>query len=348
MEHEFEIGSTYRDTGSYRQDEDQFLRWIRGPLSSGIKNTGGIRELGASAGDRPAALVLVSNDNSVSQHEDPWEDTLEVNAGRISYWGDAKASNPYDDSDKNDKIRQAFDSAAARARHEVPPVLVFQKPRSGVVRFCGLCVPDYYEVRSYVDNSGNRIPNYLFHFRILNAGAVPVSWLHDRARELGESDAPPEWTQWVNSGTARTWPLGEQLEETAGRTVERTRTTTEVSEAFRVDTLTRYEHRCVMTSIGEDRVLDVAHILPRVEYPELAEHPENVLVLNALHHRAFDAQLFTFDDDLRLMVDPEFEPGHPFLQGSILDQAGEALTVPSEVSIDRSYFEQLNAEIPWA
>jgi hypothetical protein len=44
MQHAFRVGQHYRDTGSYRNSDDQFLRWIRGPLDSGIKNTGGIRD----------------------------------------------------------------------------------------------------------------------------------------------------------------------------------------------------------------------------------------------------------------------------------------------------------------
>lgn len=63
MQRSFQVGQQYRDTGSYRDPDDQFLRWIRGPLNSGIKNTGGIRDLGAAHSETPAALVLVSNDS---------------------------------------------------------------------------------------------------------------------------------------------------------------------------------------------------------------------------------------------------------------------------------------------
>lgn len=175
MDKAFRIGHRYRDTGSFRNSEDQFLRWIRGPLDSGIKNTGGIRDLGSDHSDSPATLVLVSNDKGVSQHEDPWEDTLAVDSGYISYWGDAKANNPYDESEQNDKIKEVFDRRASGRREEVPPVLVFRKPERGVVEFCGLCVPDHLEIRSYRDDNGNQIANYQFHFSILNTPSVPVS-----------------------------------------------------------------------------------------------------------------------------------------------------------------------------
>jgi len=201
MHHAFRVGQHYRDTGSFRISDDQFLRWIRGPLDTGIKNTGGIRDLGADRSETPAALVLVSNDSGISQHDDPWEDTLAVNAGYISYWGDAKASNPYDESAQNQKIKAAFEDAAARRREDVPPVLVFRKPESGVVEFCGLCVPDHFEVHAYQADDGTQVPNYQFHFSILNTNAVPVTWLYDRApgrtttarhRTSGSSGSRPE------------------------------------------------------------------------------------------------------------------------------------------------------------
>lgn len=126
MQHAFRVGRRYRDTGSYRDPDDQFLRWIRGPLSSGIKNTGGVRDLGADRSETPAALVLVSNDSGISQHDDPWEDTLAVNAGYVSYWGDAKADKPYDESAQNRKIKAAFDDAAAG--RSSPPIRSSKRP----------------------------------------------------------------------------------------------------------------------------------------------------------------------------------------------------------------------------
>ena len=79
MDAAFEVNQRYRDKGSWRDEDDQFLRWIRGPLSAGIKNTGGIRDLSFEDSSETAALILVSNDDGVSQHADPWKDT-----GRLS------------------------------------------------------------------------------------------------------------------------------------------------------------------------------------------------------------------------------------------------------------------------
>lgn len=348
MNRDFTIGEVYRDTGSYRNPDDQFLRWIRGPLASGIKNTGGIRDLGSERSDTPAALVLVSNDSGVSQHDDPWEDTLATDAGYISYWGDAKAGNPYDESAQNQKIRTAFDRAAAGQREEVPPVLVFRKPEAGAVQFCGLCVPDYYEVRSYQADSGAQVPNYLFHFTVLNTQSVPVSWLHDRAQMNGNASAPDVWKEWVRTGSAQQWPTGEQLDsQTAGRSRRYEVEEISVSESFRTETFERYGHACTITGIEEEPLLDLAHILPRSDRPDLAEHPENVLVLNSLHHRAFDAGLFTLDTEYRIRVSPSFDPGHPFLKETITEQQGSQLSLPPDIRLRPEFIEDLNAELGW-
>lgn len=347
MDRAFQIGETYRDRGTYKDPDDQFLRWIRGPLDSGIKNTGGIRDLGAARSDTPAALFLVSNEQGISQHDDPWEDTLAVDAGYVSYWGDAKPGNPYDESSQNDKIKAAFDRAAAEQRETVPPVLVFRKTEKGVVQFCGLCIPDYHEVRSYRDDSGAKIPNYLFHFTILNTQSVPVSWLHDRVRTHGNENAPDVWNEWVRSGEARQWPTGEYLEGTRGRSRRYEIEETAVSEAFRTDAFERYEHACTITNIEEETLLDLAHILPRSERPDLAEHPENVVVLNSLHHRAFDAGLFTIDSDYRIRVSPAFDPGHPFLRETIVERERESVELPRAGRLRPTFLEESNADLAW-
>jgi len=342
----FSIGESYRDTGSYRDTDDQFLRWIRGPLDSGIKNAGGIRDLGSKRSESPAALVLVSNDKGVSQYDDPWEDTLAVDAGYVSYWGDTKVDNLYSESPQNQKIKAAFDQAAAGRREDVPPVLVFRKPETGVVEFCGLCVPDYLEVRSYRDGDA-RVPNYLFHFSILNTQSVAVSWLHERAQTNSAEQAPAAWTAWVRSGETRQWPTGEPLPQTGGRLRRYERTDTVVSDGFRAATFERFGHACPVTGIEEDSLLDLAHILPRSDRPELAEHPENVLVLNALHHRAFDAGLFTLDRDYRIRVSPAFDPGHPFLRETLIERANEPLSLPPDVHLRPDFLEKLNTDLGW-
>jgi hypothetical protein len=347
MDTAFHVTRRYRDSGSWRNPDDQFLRWIRGPLSAGIKNTGGIRPLSFEDGDETAALVLVSNDAGVSQHDDPWEDSLAVSTGEIDYWGDAKAGVPYDESPFNRRIRTAFEQAARGDRGKVPPTLVFRKPEPGVVEFCGLCVPHGFEVSTYRDENDEKIPNYRFHFTILNTDRVPVSWLHQRAQRQEETDAPDEWTGWVDEGVVTRWPLGDQVDDTRGYRRRTEREEAVVSGQFRDDTLARYDHRCAVTGIETPAVLDLAHVLPRSEYPDLVEDSANVLVVNALHHRAFDADLFTIGADHRLRVNPQFDPGHPFLQETIVERAGVAVEFPPQVEVDEGYLTERNAGLAW-
>ena len=102
-----------------------------------------------------------------------------------------------------------------------------------------------------------------------------------------------------------------------------------------------------MTGIRETEFLDLAHILPRSQHPDLAGHPENVLVLNSLHHRAFDAALFTIDSDYRIRTSPSLDPAHPFLRETIVERAGEQLTFPVTVQLRPSFLDKLNTGLSW-
>ncbi|WP_321168715.1 HNH endonuclease [Halorubrum alkaliphilum] len=120
-----------------------------------------------------------------------------------------------------------------------------------------------------------------------------------------------------------------------------------VSDAFRTETLDYYDHACTLTGIREDELLNLAHILPRSQRPELAEHPESVLVLNSLHHRAFDAALSTIASDYRIQTSSSFDPAHPFLRETILDRNGDQLARPPTVQIQPSFLNDLNAGLSW-
>ena len=201
-------------------------------------------------------------------------------------------------------------------------------------------------MRAYRSEGGTQVPNYQFHFSILNTNAVPVTWLHDRAQQNDDSAAPDVWQQWVQTGEIIQWPTGEPLDQ-SGRIRRYETAEITVSNGFRADTLERYGHKCTLTGIQEDALLDLAHVLPRSQHPDLAEHPENVLVLNSLHHRAFDAALFTIDSDYRIRTSPSFDPAHPFLRETILNRQGDQLSFPPTVEIRPSFLEKLNSGLSW-
>jgi predicted restriction endonuclease len=158
--------------------------------------------------------------------------------------------------------------------------------------------------------------------------------------------APDTWQQWVATGNVAQWPTGETLDQ-HGQIRRYESAETVVSEAFRTETFDRYDNACTITEIQEHDLLDLAHILPRSQHPDLAEHPENVLVLNSLHHRDFDAALFTIDSEYRIQTSPSFDPAHPFLRETILDREGEQLSLPPNAQIHPSFLDGLNAGLSW-
>ena len=69
---------------------------------------------------------------------------------------------------------------------------------------------------------------------------------------------------------------------------------------FRKRVLTAYSQSCAMCGI-QLRLLDSAHILPAA-HPDSTDGTDNGVALCALHHRAFDRALVTFDFEFRIHV----------------------------------------------
>jgi putative restriction endonuclease len=69
---------------------------------------------------------------------------------------------------------------------------------------------------------------------------------------------------------------------------------------FRRRVLTAYEHRCAVCGI-QLNLIDAAHILP-VSHPASTDKTSNGICLCALHHRAYDHALITFDADYYIHV----------------------------------------------
>ena len=125
----------------------------------------------------------------------------------------------------------------------------------------------------------------------------------------------------------------------------------QISKSFRRDILTLYNNTCLLSDIRGSPFVTVAHVIPRSEAPELVEHPDNVLVLCRDLHAAFDAHLFTFDADLRLRVDPAFEPEDEFLKRTLTSRNGEKIEFPEpngiDVTIDKEFLRSRNEKISW-
>lgn len=76
---------------------------------------------------------------------------------------------------------------------------------------------------------------------------------------------------------------------------------------FKDRVLTAYSHACAMCGV-QLRLLDAAHILP-VAHPDSTDETNNGIALCALHHRAYDRGLVTFDTGYRIHRNGAMEEG---------------------------------------
>lgn len=101
---------------------------------------------------------------------------------------------------------------------------------------------------------------------------------------------------------------------------------------FRQAVLNAYGSRCAVTGLPIRELLVASHIIP---WSEAAEHrldPQNGIALNALHDRAFDLHLITFDADLKLLCAPSLKDHYtePAIAQHFQAYEGQPLRVPAE------------------
>jgi Restriction endonuclease AspBHI N-terminal/Restriction endonuclease len=198
----YRLGHTYRDTGSSNNPQDELLRWINIP-GSGIRNMGGIRPLRFTKllHSVPAYLLLVTDARSTGSAWNPWEDLVELSAGRILYWGDAKFGNKtVDEFIGNRALRSAWEQVLDNNRTLVPPILHFTKVKTGEILFNGLNVLDHLELTWFEDQLGHPVRNYRAHLTILDEEFIDVDWLHRRATATDVQellrDGPAAWRRY--------------------------------------------------------------------------------------------------------------------------------------------------------
>jgi hypothetical protein len=71
---------------------------------------------------------------------------------------------------------------------------------------------------------------------------------------------------------------------------------------FRKIILTSYRERCALTGIEDTRLLNASHIVAWKDDPQNRVNPANGICLNALHDRAFDRHLITFDENYKMRI----------------------------------------------
>jgi hypothetical protein len=204
----YRVGNEYRDRGGTTLEGDEFLAWINVP-GSGMGNSEGIRSLRyiSKLNLLPACLILVTHERT-GGHKNPWDDLVDYGSGEILYWGDAKAHDTRRHSDfKGNKVLESiYNEILDGNRQAVPPILHFSKPRSGVVRFNGLCALEKLDL-SWFDDHGKPVRNYRAHLTVLDVEEVSVEWLHSRMRAAtlaqANKGAPAAWKQYLKGNVRK-------------------------------------------------------------------------------------------------------------------------------------------------
>lgn len=149
-------------------------------------------------------------------------------------------------------------------------------------------------------------------------------------------------TEWADSE----WSPSIESDDVTVGTYETTVHARTVDPEFRAAVISRYDRTCPISGVDHPGLLDVAHVLSWSDYPEYRANLNNVLPLSKTHHAAFDRELFTIDQEYRLLVNPSFETQSTVLQQTILDQAGERLPIENG-HLDSDLIAEHNAGIAW-
>jgi putative restriction endonuclease len=137
-------------------------------------------------------------------------------------------------------------------------------------------------------------------------------------------------------------PVSEIEQPSGPSEVERMAKTRRLQTFFRNVILSSYGNRCALTGIAVPQLLIASHIIPWSENEDRRADPTNGLCLNALHDKAFDRHLITFDEDFRLVVSnflrkndvPEFQ------SANFVRIEGSTLTLPHRFAPDPHALEE--------
>jgi putative restriction endonuclease len=117
--------------------------------------------------------------------------------------------------------------------------------------------------------------------------------------------------------------------------------------AFRDAVLSWYDHRCPVSGVDHEGLLDVAHVRSWSDHPDIRTDPGNVLVLDKTHHAAFDRGLFTIDDSHRLQVAPDFTTESDFLRKSLVECDGQQIRFPGSRRPAPKHLRRHNESLDW-
>lgn len=103
---------------------------------------------------------------------------------------------------------------------------------------------------------------------------------------------------------------------------------------FQQAVLNAYEGRCAVTGMGIRSLLVASHIIPWNRSEEHRLDPRKGIALNALHDKAFDCGLITFDTKLRLVCSKALKDhfAHATVAQHFQSYEGQPLSLPAEAA----------------
>ncbi len=103
---------------------------------------------------------------------------------------------------------------------------------------------------------------------------------------------------------------------------------------FRQAVMNAYGSRCAITGLGIRELLVASHIIPWSQAEVHRLDHQNGIALNALHDKAFDQGLITFDTDLRLVLAPSLRDhfANATVAQNFMAYEGTAMNIPAEAA----------------
>ncbi len=106
---------------------------------------------------------------------------------------------------------------------------------------------------------------------------------------------------------------------------------------FREMILTNYKYKCALTGISDPQLLNASHIVGWAASEAHRLNPRNGLCLNALHDRAFDRHLISFDDTQHVMISQQMSKA---TQDVLLAKTNGTLTSAARFTFDPALMAQ--------
>ena len=196
------VDSVYRGGRRGNAGDDPLPRLLQ--VSSG----GGFRFRGQL--DQGLELLVLT-----SSRKDPnWPDTLDLETGVYTYYGDNKKPGLalHKTPRKGNQILNdifGLSGLSKDGRKRVPPILVFENTGEWRdVVFLGLAVPGTTDLRGAEDlvaiwknSKGQRFQNYRARFSILDTHLISRAWVTDIIEGRPHSrNTPKAWGEWVETG----------------------------------------------------------------------------------------------------------------------------------------------------